>query len=188
MAPRDATANPWYGPDGMSSSQDPRFRVYGKETEWYRLHTNIWLSASAHSFIRAQGRGKERIAERTQVHERDAAGFVRHILQGIPEGDDKEMIDLVSQWMIVILGPSAVFVVGLKGRWRRWGYVIGLACQPFWFITLWQNKQWPVFVVAFLYTYSWGQGFWNHFVKPSNYLMEKTKTTESTWQNRANVL
>lgn len=74
-------------------------------------------------------------------------------------------LDIISQYAILLFGPVAVWVVGWDNKYRRWGYVIGLACQPFWFITLWQNEQWPVFVVAFLYTASWGQGFWNHWIK-----------------------
>lgn len=75
------------------------------------------------------------------------------------------MLDVISQWMIVVLGPTAVFLVGMNNKWRRWGYVVGLVSQPFWFITLATNDQWPVFAVAFLYTYSWGQGFYNHWIK-----------------------
>ena len=78
------------------------------------------------------------------------------------------MLDTVAQYMIMILGPSAVFVVGMKGKYRRWGYIIGAACQPFWFITLAYNKQWPVFIVAFLYTFSWLQGIWNHWIRSSH--------------------
>jgi hypothetical protein len=75
------------------------------------------------------------------------------------------MLDSLAQWMIVILGPTAVWVVGWKGPRRRWGYIIGAACQPFWFITLYENRQWPVFIVAFFYTYSWVMGVWNHWIR-----------------------
>jgi hypothetical protein len=75
------------------------------------------------------------------------------------------MLDQIAQWMILILGPAAVFVVGWKSEKRRWGYIIGAVCQPFWFITLYQNEQWPVFAVAFVYTASWLQGIWNHWIK-----------------------
>lgn len=74
-------------------------------------------------------------------------------------------MDIIAQYAIFILGPAAVFIVGMKNKYRRWGYIVGLACQPFWFITLYYNKQWPVFAVAFLYTASWAQGAYNHFIK-----------------------
>lgn len=75
------------------------------------------------------------------------------------------MLDTIAQYAIMVLGPAAVWGVGWKNQYRRWGYIIGLACQPFWFITLWENRQWPVFIVAFLYTASWLQGVWNHWIK-----------------------
>jgi hypothetical protein len=76
------------------------------------------------------------------------------------------MIDLISQYGIMVLGPAAVWVVGWGGKHRRWGYIIGLVCQPFWFITLYENKQWPVFAVSFLYAFSWANGVYNHWIKP----------------------
>jgi hypothetical protein len=79
------------------------------------------------------------------------------------------MLDIISQYIIMVLGPTAVWVVGWSGRHRRWGYIIGLIVQPFWFITLYMNEQWPLFVVAFLYTFSWLQGIWNHWIKQKNF-------------------
>lgn len=78
------------------------------------------------------------------------------------------MIDTISQYAIMLLGPAAIWVVGWRGKYRRWGYIIGIICQPFWFITLYCNEQWPVFVVAFLYMFSWLQGLWNYWIKPKS--------------------
>ena len=75
------------------------------------------------------------------------------------------MIDVVAQYTIMVLGPSAVFMVGMKNKWRRWGFVVGLACQPFWFITLINNHQWPVVISALVYTFSWACGFYNVWIK-----------------------
>lgn len=74
------------------------------------------------------------------------------------------MISTISQYAIMVLGPLAVFLVGVKDeRIRRWGYVVGLLGQVFWFAFLYQSAAWPVFVAAFVYTYSWGNGFRNHW-------------------------
>ena len=75
------------------------------------------------------------------------------------------MIDIASQYAIMVLGPLAVWMVGWKNKYRKWGYLVGILSQPFWFITLYNNKQWPVFVCAFLYTYSWANGFYNFVSK-----------------------
>lgn len=74
-------------------------------------------------------------------------------------------IDQVAQYVILVLGPAAVFLVGSKGKLRKWGYLVGLLSQPWWFITLWCNEQWPVFAVAVIYTISWANGVRNHIVK-----------------------
>ena len=75
------------------------------------------------------------------------------------------MLDIVAQYIIMILGPMAVWVVGWKNKYRRWGYLIGLAAQPFWFITLAYNHQWPVFAAALVYTFAWLIGTWNFWIK-----------------------
>lgn len=78
------------------------------------------------------------------------------------------MIDQISQYIIMVLGPSAVLIVGMKNKYRRWGYVIGIAAQPFWFITIIYNRQWPILVAAFVYTISWSVGVYNFWLKRSN--------------------
>lgn len=75
-------------------------------------------------------------------------------------------MDALSQYMIMILGPLAVFLVGTKGRYRNIGYWVGVASQPFWFVTIIYNEQWPILVAAMIYTYSWGMGLWNHCISP----------------------
>jgi len=74
-------------------------------------------------------------------------------------------VDQVAQYVILILGPTAVFLVGSKGRLRRWGYLVGLLTQPWWFITLYCNGQWPVLVVSIIYTVSWANGVRNYIVR-----------------------
>ena len=75
------------------------------------------------------------------------------------------MIDQFAQYGVLFFGPAAIWVVGWKGKRRRWGYILGLASQPFWFITLYHNEQWPIFIVAFIYTYSWCSVIWNHWLR-----------------------
>lgn len=70
---------------------------------------------------------------------------------------------IICQIGIMIFGATAVFLVGTKGKWRRWGYVCGMCAQPFWYWTTWENQQWGIFFLCFFYSFSWINGFRNHF-------------------------
>jgi len=45
-----------------------------------------------------------------------------------------------------------------------YGPIFGIICQPFWFITSWQNKQWGIFALAVWYLFVWTFGFYNHLM------------------------
>lgn len=72
------------------------------------------------------------------------------------------MWDLISQVAIVILGTSSIILLAKK---NKWGFVLGLAAQPFWYITAFVNQQWGVFLVSFVYTASWLFGIYEWFFK-----------------------
>ena len=66
---------------------------------------------------------------------------------------------------IVLFGGSAIWFVGGKEKWKRWGYILGLCTQPFWFWTAIENRQWGVLILSIWYTYSWLQGIYNYWIK-----------------------
>ena len=67
--------------------------------------------------------------------------------------------------MIAILGGSAIWLVGRKEKWGRWGYIFGLLSQPFWLYSAYTNKQWGIFTLSMWYTYSWCQGIYNYWIR-----------------------
>ena len=74
----------------------------------------------------------------------------------------------INQVIIVIFGAAAIFLVGRKEKWSRWGYIMGMLSQPFWLIESFKNEQWGFFILSIWYTYSWGQGIWNYWIKPDD--------------------
>jgi hypothetical protein len=62
---------------------------------------------------------------------------------------------------------SAIFVgpVGamLLGSGSRWGFVIGLATQPFWFYTSFRHRQWGIFIASVFYAIGWAMGVYRNF-------------------------
>ncbi len=69
------------------------------------------------------------------------------------------------QIIILVFGCSAIWLVGRKEHWKKWGYLCGLLSQPFWFYTLVKNDQWGLFILCCWYTYAWGQGTWNYVLR-----------------------
>lgn len=72
----------------------------------------------------------------------------------------------IAQVGIVLFGAGAIWFVGRKEKWRRWGYIMGLCAQPFWVMTTIQHQQWGILGISAFYTYSWMQGIWNYWIKP----------------------
>jgi nicotinamide riboside transporter PnuC len=70
--------------------------------------------------------------------------------------------DMISQVAIFFLGFTSIVLVARK---NKWGFVLGLAAQPFWFITSYANGQWGIFLVSFLYAASWIYGIYEWFFK-----------------------
>ena len=70
---------------------------------------------------------------------------------------------MIEQIVIAVFGGAAVFLVGCKGPAQRYGYLLGLLGQPFWFYSAWKAEQWGIFALAFWYTFSWARGLKNNW-------------------------
>jgi hypothetical protein len=81
----------------------------------------------------------------------------------------------INQFLILIFSASAIWFVGRKEKWRRWGYIFGILGQPFWIIETFKEMQMGMFLLTIWYTYSWGQGIWNFWIKGED---EKVKSKE----------
>ena len=46
-----------------------------------------------------------------------------------------------------------------RDHFRRYACLFGLAGQPFWFYTTFTHQQWGIFMLSFIYTWSWYRGF-----------------------------
>lgn len=71
-------------------------------------------------------------------------------------------LDTISQIGLSFFGIIAIILVARK---NKWGFVFGLASQPFWLLTSYINKQWGVFLLSIIYVFSWGYGLYEWFFK-----------------------
>lgn len=74
-------------------------------------------------------------------------------------------LDTIAQIGIAIFGVTAIILVAKK---NKWGFVFGLASQPFWLVTSFLNKQWGVFFLSIIYVFSWALGVYEWFFKDKN--------------------
>ena len=72
--------------------------------------------------------------------------------------------EIIIQTFIFLFSASAVWFVSRKEKWRRWGYIFGLCGQPFWFYSV-DTEQGGILALCVWYTYSWGQGVYNFWIK-----------------------
>lgn len=77
----------------------------------------------------------------------------------------KIALDEIAQIGIAVFGVLAITLVAKK---NKWGFVLGLASQPFWIITSYINKQWGVLLLSVVYVASWAYGIYEWFYKNKN--------------------
>jgi hypothetical protein len=67
---------------------------------------------------------------------------------------------------IVLFGMTAVWLVNdHRPEVARWGPVLGLISQPFWYWTSLAHHQWGIAVCSLVYTWSWYRGVRNKWRK-----------------------
>lgn len=71
----------------------------------------------------------------------------------------------ISEVLIFVLGSGAVFLLNLNNRWSKWGAIIGLLSEPFWFLSAWESASWGIFAVSFIYTISYINGVYNFWFR-----------------------
>lgn len=72
----------------------------------------------------------------------------------------------MEQIAIGMTGVIAIFLSQQKNeQLKRYACVLGLIGQPFWFYATYQAEQWGIFAMCFLYTWMWGLGFYNNWIK-----------------------
>jgi hypothetical protein len=76
---------------------------------------------------------------------------------------DRFTVDQLVQAAIVILSPTALLLLSDAGAIARWGFVVGLASQPFWIYATAKARQSGMLAISILYLAFWLRGIVNHF-------------------------
>jgi nicotinamide riboside transporter PnuC len=67
--------------------------------------------------------------------------------------------------MLFLFSSISIWFISRREKWKRWGYIIGLCGQPFWFYSAFTTKQYGIVLLSVFYTYSWIQGIYNYWIK-----------------------
>lgn len=79
-------------------------------------------------------------------------------------------VDWFLQAGIFVFSLAAVAMVASTGPMHRWGFVVGLASQPFWIAALWRartlagGRLWGMFILSCVYCAIWIFGIFNRFL------------------------
>jgi len=69
------------------------------------------------------------------------------------------------QILTILFGVGAIWIVGQKKSWNRWGYVVGLISQFFWTVLFIHFNQYFMLIAVVCYTYAWFSGLKNNWSK-----------------------
>lgn len=72
----------------------------------------------------------------------------------------------MEQFAIAFTGAVAIWLTQQSNKkLTKYACLFGMASQPFWFYSAYTNNQWGIFVLCLFYSYSWGLGVYNNWIK-----------------------
>lgn len=75
-------------------------------------------------------------------------------------------MEIVSQIVIACTGMVAIYLTQQsRPEWKKYAPILGLVGQPCWYYTTLVNEQYGIFALTLGYTYLWGLGFYNSWIK-----------------------
>lgn len=76
----------------------------------------------------------------------------------------------MDQIMIAITGMASIWLTQQhRESWKRYACLIGMAGQPFFLYATFIAEQWGMLLLSSFYTYSWGLGIYNNWIKPQRH-------------------
>lgn len=73
----------------------------------------------------------------------------------------------MEQLAIAFTGVIAIYLTQQSNeKLKKFACIFGIAGQPFWFYSAYNNELWGMFLLCIFYTYSWIVGIKNNWIKP----------------------
>jgi len=71
----------------------------------------------------------------------------------------------MDQIFIAILSGLGIWLVARTDKYKKWGYIFGIASTPFWIYSSLKTHQWGIFALSLWFAYSWAMGIYNYWIK-----------------------
>ena len=78
------------------------------------------------------------------------------------------MMYTISQIMIFVCGVGSIALMSANNKHSKWGPVVGLLGQPFWFYSAITDGAWGIFASAILFTFFFSLGIYNFWLRKEN--------------------
>lgn len=73
---------------------------------------------------------------------------------------------MITQIAILLTGVIAIYLTQQSNEHlKKYACIFGLIGQPFWMYATYTSGQLGIFLLTFAYTYAWGQGFYQYWIK-----------------------
>lgn len=77
---------------------------------------------------------------------------------------------MINQILLALTGVTAIWLTQQsREEWKRYACLFGMAGQPFWFYHAYQTEAIGVAILCCFYTYSWGVGIYNNWLKGKSF-------------------
>lgn len=79
------------------------------------------------------------------------------------------------QICLFLFSVTGMFLLSSNKSYRKYGFIINLISQPFWFLTTVPSKQYGLIALSCVYTIAWCMGIYNYFIRD--------KTKKEIWND-----
>ncbi len=76
-----------------------------------------------------------------------------------------EWLLILSEIIIFVCGTGAIWLLNQNNKYSKYGVLLGLFSEPFWFVSAYHSRSWGIFALTFIYTVSYIVGVYNFWFR-----------------------
>lgn len=84
-----------------------------------------------------------------------------------------DFLIIIVEIMIFVCGAGSIILLNLNNKYSKYGAVIGLIGQPFWFISAVRGESWGIVAASVMYSVSYCVGIYSFWLRKNKQRKEK---------------